>query len=65
MSKWPDPEAQEDLAERVRRIKGCEFYTARQVYAYFANNRSKIRSAGKDFALPTGDAPRRGRRKCL
>ncbi|KAM5535355.1 hypothetical protein V8D89_011040 [Ganoderma adspersum] len=64
VSQWPDPTAQEDLAERVRGVGGCEFYTVRQVYSYFANNRAKfIKTGGNDFVLPTGDAPRRGRRK--
>ncbi|KAM5536472.1 hypothetical protein V8D89_009908 [Ganoderma adspersum] len=64
VSQWPDPTAQEDLAERVRGVKGCEFYTVRQVYSYFANNRAKfIKTGGKDFVLPTGGAPRQGRRK--
>ncbi|PIL27939.1 transcription factor [Ganoderma sinense ZZ0214-1] len=63
VSKWPDSAAQEDLAERVRQVEDCEFYTARQVYSYFANNRAKIRYVGSDAALPTGDSARRGRRK--
>lgn len=63
MSQWPDAAAQEELAERVRGVPGCEFYTARQVYAYFGNNRARIRSDGKDATLPTGDSTKRGRRK--
>lgn len=63
ISKWPDPDAQEELAERVRRVPGCGFYTARQVYSYFANSRVKVRASGKDAVLTTGEHARRGRPK--
>ncbi|KAI1782082.1 hypothetical protein LXA43DRAFT_1053300 [Ganoderma leucocontextum] len=64
VSQWPDPTDQEELAEQVRRVPGCEFYTTRQVYSYFANNRAKvIKNVGTDVVLPTGIKKRRSRRK--
>ncbi len=45
MTRWPTERAREELAERVRAIPGGQHYTAAHVYRYFANLKSKLKSA--------------------
>ncbi|TFK83732.1 hypothetical protein K466DRAFT_665632 [Polyporus arcularius HHB13444] len=46
MSPWPDEPARIALAERVKRIPGCQHYTPSHVYSYFANTRRRGERSG-------------------
>ena len=53
VSTHPSEDERVELAEAVRRVPRCDFYTPQKVYNWFLNSRTRAKRAGAAGTVPS------------